>query len=308
MKKILIAFVLTFFFLFKSFACLNGETDVLADGTRLYEDAETKVPYGHEFFSDIDYKGTIQKLDSLYKATKDLDYLSDEGLLLILQKKYDEAIKLYLNIEKLEPKRYSTASNIGTAYELAGQNEQALQWIKKSIEIDPGSHYGSEWIHEKILEAKIKGEQFYTTAFLLNANFGSASIPNSGFSQEELNDLHNQLYYQLNERMSFVKPKDELVAQLLFDLGNAAYELGWYQYAMRDYELAKKYGFTGDLIDARIKESLRGAEKNRKNIKPAARSKEVNWLGSILQFLLPLSVIVGVWCLLLYITKRFNRA
>ena len=135
MKKILIVFTLTFSFLCKSFACLNGETDVLADGTRLYEDAQGKVPYGHEYFDYVDFKSTVKKLDSLYKATKDLDYLSDQGLLLILLKKYDEAIKLYLKIEKLEPNRYSTASNIGTAYELAGQNENALKWIKKAIEI-----------------------------------------------------------------------------------------------------------------------------------------------------------------------------
>ncbi|MCS3798848.1 tetratricopeptide repeat protein [Niastella sp. OAS944] len=256
MKKILIAFALTFSFLFKSFACLNGATYGLKDGTLLYVDERDKVPHGHKFRDTAQYNGIIKKLDKLYKTTKDLDYLSDKGLLLVLLKKYDEAIDLYLDIEKREPNRYSTASNIGTAYELAGQNEKALHWIKRAVEIEPNSHYSSEWIHVKILEAKIKGEQFYTTDFLLNTNFGNDSKPKSGLSTERLTDLYNQLSYQLNERMSFVKPKDKLVAQLLFDLGNAAYELGWYNYAQREYELAQKYGFEGDLINVRIAESI----------------------------------------------------
>jgi len=261
MKKILIAFALTFSFLFKSFACLNGETTLLKDGTFLYLDRDEKVPYGHLKMLDVSLLNeTLTKLDSLYKATKDLDYLSDKGLLLVVFKKYDEAINLYLEIERRQPNRYSTASNIGTAYELAGQNEKALHWIKRAVEIDPTSHYGSEWIHVKILEAKIKGGQYYNTDSLLNTHFGSADLPESSLSDNELNKLHDALYYQLNERVSFVKPKDELVAQLIFDLGNTAFQLGKYHEARLDYELAQKYGFEGDLINVRIAESIRREE------------------------------------------------
>jgi tetratricopeptide (TPR) repeat protein len=58
-----------------------------------------------------------------------------EKAIMILLKKYDEAIKLYLEIEKIQPNGYSTASNIGTAYELIGQNKNALRWINKSVEL-----------------------------------------------------------------------------------------------------------------------------------------------------------------------------
>lgn len=166
MKQILTTTILTVLFFYKTFACLNGESMVLKDGTFLYEDYPGSVPYGHIFNSDERFKDGIKQLDSLYKKNKDLDYLSDKGLLLILLKQYNEAVKIYLEIENLEPNRYSTASNIGTAYELLGQNEKALQWIKKSVEIDPNSHKNSEWIHVNILEAKIKGQEFVTTDFL----------------------------------------------------------------------------------------------------------------------------------------------
>lgn len=253
MKKILLSFALTFIYLLKSFACLNGETTVLKDGTFLYMDRREKVPYGHtNMFDARKLNETLKKIDNLYKTTKDLDYLSDKGLILILFKKYNEAIKLYLEIEKQEPNRYSTASNIGTAYELAGQNENALKWIKRAVEIDPTSHDNSEWLHVKILEAKIKGEQYYNSDFLLNLRFGSGDEPISGLKDSALQKLHDALYYQLNERVSFIKTKDDLIAELLFDLGNTALELGNYNDAKLDYEQARKYGYVGDLIDVRL--------------------------------------------------------
>ncbi len=230
---------------------------VLKDGTFLFEDREGNVPYGHMFNSDENFNDGIKQLDSLYKKTKKLDYLSDKGLLLILLKRYNEAVNLYLEIEKLQPNRYSTASNIGTAYELLGQDQKALQWIKKSVAIDAKSHKNSEWIHIKILEAKIKGQEFITTNFLLNTDFGLDLTPKTTLNQDELKKLSDALYYQLNERVSFVEPKEKIVAQLLFDLGNVAFLLGNYNDASSDYEEAKRYGFTGQLLEQRIKEVAR---------------------------------------------------
>lgn len=255
MKKI-IPILATLLLFNKSIACLNGESMVLKDGTYLYFDREGGVPYGH-IFNDEGFKSGIRQLDSLYNQTKDLDYLSDKGLLLILMKRYNEAIKLYLEIEKIMPNRYSTASNIGTAYELLGQNKKALEWIKKSVQIDPKSHKNSEWIHVKILEAKIHGDQFISTNFLLNTDFGSDSIPKTTLKQNELIKLSDALYYQLNERVSFVKPKDKIVAQLFFDLGTVAFLLENYKDASSDYEEAKRYGFTEQLLEKRLTETKR---------------------------------------------------
>lgn len=254
MKHFLIILFSTVITFNSSYACLNGEIIELKDGTFLYEDQKGNVPYGHSFNNDEAFQKGIKRLDSLYKATKDLDYLSDKGLLLILLKRYDEAIRLYLEIEKIKPNKYSTASNIGTAYELIGQNENALKWIQKAVEINPKSHKHSEWIHVKILEAKIKGEQFYNTTFLLNTDFGTELMPKSNLNRAELRKLLDALFYQLNERVSFVKPKEKIVAQLLFDLGNVAFLLGNFYEAVADYEQAKKYGFSGQLIESRIKE------------------------------------------------------
>jgi tetratricopeptide (TPR) repeat protein len=256
MVKSLLVILFTLLFASNTFACLNGESRAFKNGIILFEDMIKSVPSGHHFHID-GFADAIIELDSLYKNTKDLDYLSDKGLLLILLKEYNQAIAIYLEIEKIEPNRYSTASNIGTAYELLGENENALKWIKKSVEIDAKSHKGSEWIHIKILEAKIKGEQFITTDFLLNTNFGTEKLPKTILTAWELGNLSEELYYQLDERISFVKPKDKIVAQLLFDLGNANFILGDFDVAKNDYEMAKAYGFENNLIEERIRESER---------------------------------------------------
>lgn len=253
MKKIGLLIIITLTLGYEVFSCLNGDSKFLKDGTFLFIDREGNVPYGHHFEIQ-DFNKGIDQLDSLFKATNDIDYLSDKGLLLILTTKYEEAIKVYQKIESIQPNRYSTASNIGTAYELIGENKKALEWIKKAVKIDSNSHHNSEWIHVKILEAKINGEQLHTTQFLLNTQFGNKITPESKLNNNQLYHLSQALYYQLNERVSFVKPKEKIVAQLLFDLGNLAFLQKDYYDAKEDFKLAKEYGLATDLLESRIKE------------------------------------------------------
>ncbi|WP_097131577.1 tetratricopeptide repeat protein [Pedobacter xixiisoli] len=238
-------------------ACLNGEHFELTNGTTWYADRDYEVPEGHVFPERESLLSMLHDMDSLYKATKDIGYLSDKGLLLIALGRYQQAITLYLEIEVMKPNRYSTASNLGTVYELIGQNIKALEWIKKSIEIDPESHHQSEWIHVKILEAKIKGDEQYTTHSLLGLDFGNGKLPISKMNKKELETLHYSLYYQLNERMSFVKPKDRMVAQLLFDLGSVSMLLHRNKAASEVYKQAKRYGCSHPDLDFKIKESRR---------------------------------------------------
>jgi tetratricopeptide (TPR) repeat protein len=225
MKRVIQFLLLALISITDAFACLNGETLELKEGTMIYTDSKGEIiPHGHYFHMPASgYANKAKDLNRLWEKTKDIDYLSDLGIILILQKKYLEAEKIYLEIEQLKPNRYSTASNIGTLYELMGENIKAFEWIKKAVNIDPSSHKNSEWIHLKILEAKIKGTQFITSDFLINTNFGSAPAPTSKMSNAELLKLRDALFYQLNERVSFIEDKDSIVATLLFDLGNIAF-------------------------------------------------------------------------------------
>ncbi|MEM7391121.1 MAG: hypothetical protein AAF492_02140 [Verrucomicrobiota bacterium] len=68
-------------------------------------------------------------------------------------------IVLLQRMEAETPGRYNTAANLGTAYELSGDNRNALTWIREGIERNPKAHDGTEWLHAVILETKIELEQ-----------------------------------------------------------------------------------------------------------------------------------------------------
>lgn len=233
-----------------SFACLNGETKELKNGAFIYEDYRGIVPRGHEFYVK-NFKKLTKELDSLFRVTKDIDYLSDKGYVYIIEGRYNEALEIYLKIEQLKPNRYSTASNIGTIYELLGENQKALFWINKAIKINPKSHNGSEWLHAKILYAKIGGAKYIDSDFLINTNFGVDDKPQSNLSKLQRETLMKSIYYQLNERVSFVKNEDQIIGILLFELGNLAFLDKKYNEAKEIYGKARDYGFNSQLLKIR---------------------------------------------------------
>ncbi len=165
------------------------------------------------------------------------------------------AILILEGIEKTNPALYQTASNLGTAYELTGENEKGLKWIRKGIELNSKSHESSEWIHVKILEAKIvlaKNGDFPKDGSILGLNFGSGSQPKppktlpsgnaKGIGILTIDQVEAGLKYQLHERLQFVKLPDLIVASLLYDLGNIiALKPGSNVSAKGIYELAKFY-------------------------------------------------------------------
>lgn len=303
---------------FKTSACLNGETKILKNGAYVYLDHRGLVPRGHNFFTH-EYPELIKQLDSAYNKTKDIDYLSDKGYLLIVQKKYVEALNLYLNIEKTHPNRYSTASNLGTLYELMGDNQKAYTWIKKSIEINPKSHNGSEWLHLKILEAKIKNLNTVSGSFLINTNFGTTGVPQTKLSKEEVEKLAKAIYFQVNERISFIEPKDKIISILLFELGNLVELIGEHENALRVYKRARIYGYDDDLIVARIINSAQNdnsyyREKTMsygtqlKALRENNKLVNLNYVYQIEMSLIILSLItIVLLIILLIILRKFKK-
>jgi tetratricopeptide (TPR) repeat protein len=251
MKKIALLLVLLLYPVF-TFACLNvsatnARGDITGFGGSIYEFA-----YKNLTPDDIAYhESELKKRYSLWEEKRNFDDYSDYGVTLVRLGRYEEAKKVFQEIERLSPGRYSTASNLGTVYELLGDNEKALMWIKKAIELYPDSHERSEWIHVKILEAKIGGDHLITPLFLINTSFGNDTLPKSNLSDDNLRKLRDALYYQLRERISLVKPKDRIVALLLFELGNVVSITDEVNSAMEIYESAAEYGYVSDLMRAR---------------------------------------------------------
>lgn len=142
-----------------------------------------------------------------------------------------EAVTLLKELEIQKPGEYATAANLGTAYELAGDNREALRWIEESIKRNDDAHFGTEWLHVKILEAKLKQEtepDYSTRHSVLDIDYAQlgerAAELKIGGETRRTKDVIFAIEHQLVERFKFVKSPDPSVASLLFDL--AAIEAG----------------------------------------------------------------------------------
>ncbi|MBC7487473.1 MAG: tetratricopeptide repeat protein [Cytophagaceae bacterium] len=233
----------------QAFACMQ-ENRVLLDGQLIHtmgRDFNNENYWKREFGSIYH----LHELDSLWKTNKSITDYNDYGVQLVYLKRYKEALVVFQNIERMSPGRYNTLANMGTTYELLGQDKLALEWIKKAVAKNPKSHFGSEWFHVKILEAKIKGPSSWNSTFLIGTDFGTDSIPKSTRSKKALRSLTEDIFHQLLERMKFIKPKDEMMAILLFEYGNLVALTDDATSSYRVYSIAKAYGYSSELFDKR---------------------------------------------------------
>jgi len=260
--------------------CCINDYRTLINGKKEFFDMPTFIPYATVSLEDTVWrKNSLREADSLFRQTGRMVDYSDYGVELIYSNRLVEAKKVFQEIERQHPMLYATAANLGTAYELLGQSDSALYWIKKAVAINPSSHDSSEWIHVKILEAKIAAKNapdYFLKNSILDIDFGEELIPDTT-KLHRLDDLRNQLLFQLSERISFVKPQDPVVGQLLFDLGNICAVTVDVESAIENYKLAREYGFTSAVMDKREKyfETLR-VDADGKVAKEADSNKRVS--------------------------------
>ena len=216
-------------------------------------------------------KELTAQIEAEYRLSPDMETTNDLAVVRIIDGRYSEAIELLRKLDKSHPDLGMTAANLGTALELSGNDVEALQWIREGYRRDPREHVGSEWVHVRILEAKIalaKDPKWLDTHSVLGVQFDSEDLPrtpdplpvdHTGRTRT-ISEAFAATGYQLFERVLFVKPPDAVVA----DLARTAGDLGLLlrqtegvkkgNGADRLYETALKYG-AGDqpLIKRRIK-------------------------------------------------------
>lgn len=171
-----------------------------------------------------------------------------QGVEKLYEGKYDQALVLFHQNEIEQPGRYSTAANLGTAYELQGDLDAALKWISEGVVRNPKSHEGTEWLHVAILKTRIKLRQ--DPNYLINNHILDIPDQLSRSSVLELDgkpfrvdEILTALQYQLEERMVFVKPTDPVVADLLFSYGQLEAQIHIVEAGLGLLNLAKDYGF-----------------------------------------------------------------
>lgn len=160
---------------------------------------------------------------------------NDQAVALIHLGRAKEAIPLLETLEKERPGTYQTAVNLGTALELAGQDENALKWISEGIRRNPESHQGTEWLHLRILEAKLAlaknpdwlrshspldGEVHGPTGNAASPEWRAQGVAGTAGRELPLKEVRRAIEYQLTERLQFVKPPEPIVGELMLELAS----------------------------------------------------------------------------------------
>lgn len=198
-------------------------------------DAAGRVHYlEHGFFFSLDFKKEalqkeIKQLEKQFKKGNfNFKNISDYGAYLLMTGNYKEGLQLFTALIKKHSDVYEIRSNIAVAYELNGRFDSAYYWERKALELNPDAHDKSEWVHLKILEARI--QLAADSNWCLNNNVTGiidTIKKNYKFSLHEGYEgwLFEDFTSQLDERFPFTFSEDKVMGKLMMELGDA------YQYA-----------------------------------------------------------------------------
>lgn len=198
------------------------------------------------------YLRDARRITAEARTTPDLRNLTELAILLMYQGQNTQAVQLLLSLERRWPGRHETAANLGTALELSGHDGPALAWIRLGIQRNAAEHFGTEWLHARILESKLAAANGILPAqhSIAGLQFGDATVPPLPASLPAGNDgrpvdayaLNHAFAYQLGERMQFVAPTDPVVANLLSDWAALNMAGGPMENVVVLYALATRYG------------------------------------------------------------------
>jgi len=238
-----------------------------------------------------------RKKDLEHQFSVDHSFKHQSDLALIELKIGDKlkAVQILEQLYREHPKEYNIAANLGTGYELIGENQKAYDILNKAIKLNPESHQGSEWIHLKILEAKI---QHKDPSSIMQLNTDNALIDfYKKLSEDEIhhyNEIKSQLSYQLDERIAFVGPEDKIVGRLLIDLSDLTAITESVEQAIPYLDRALEYDPSlKSLVDSRLTE-----------INSARRLNFIkkHWLTAV--YILSL---IGIAAFLIYRWRKLTR-
>lgn len=230
-------------------ACVNGyyPTTMPLSGDkldlgRLLHDDKTGLAYWRHF--NAADEGVEHKLDSFKRiGLANLDYRgkSDYAVLILRLGDKMEAIRILEPLYVHYPNEYTIVANLGTAYELTGNNPKALELLRKAVAMNPQSHYGSEWIHVRILEEKLGSQQYDRIINLGIQDFGQWIVDKQYAFVRNPDSLKLQIAYQLHERVGFITPPDPIIAQLVLDFADIVAKTDTRQEALPFYDFVLKY-------------------------------------------------------------------
>lgn len=273
-----ILLLLLFFIPLTGHACFNDFVHD-ASGKAVTNKELEDIIYTRNFnFRELDKKIAAFENKAGAKTYKDS---SDFAVVLAKRGYVYRALNILETIAKRMPDDYTIAANLGTCYELVGKNEAALAWIKKGIRINPKSHRGSEWVHVKILEAKIalaKDAGWLASHKVLDLPGQVAPVKadpdkkggHRDEASQKFDSLERHVIYQLKERLPFMTPPDAIMAAVLKEL--AYYEeQSAIEVSIMHYTYAQEYAGGSD---SDLKQRIRTMNNRFDSLIQVARKKE----------------------------------
>lgn len=242
------------------------------------------------------------RLEGLVKTDSSKTSRNELAVSLIrLQDPYTALYYLHLNLRQ-DSADFTTLNNLAVAYELQGQHDSALYFMREAVRVNPEINEGSGWIQQMVLRfrmARDKNPEYLSGSSALSLDFGQKDLPENIYNMD-LARLEQQLLADLSGRLSVFEKPDTVIGMLLVDLGNVValrYSIGE---ALAFYKAAVDYGFSSDLLSARIKRvetekdtAVKAADLEGEELK-APRHINVYLIASILAAL----AVLGVWLLM----------
>ena len=214
-----------------SFACGNEYGHSL-DGERVF----TPYFYLSKNYRTFDKSRIRKRITELRNEPDQSSFKTQSDIALNLMKLgyADSALMILEPLIKKHPTEYVINANLGTAYELSGKLELALKYISEGYRLNPSSHLGSEWIHIKILEAKIKDKQ--QPGWIKNNPIVSVEDLHKsvGPSRRHRHRL-NHLQLQIRTRVPFTPTPNKVIANLLRTLAEYSVKYDSYENALLAY-------------------------------------------------------------------------
>ncbi|MEO0898033.1 MAG: tetratricopeptide repeat protein [Bacteroidota bacterium] len=261
MNQHCILIVWAFCFCLPSFACINTYyTPYTLDKEGHWHTAGDLSRAFNKNFNHQLIERKLVKLQRKIRRDDDFRLLSDCGVLMLKGGKAKEALALFEDLHRAYPKEYPILANLATAYEVTGQLDHALFYIKKALHMNPEAHHGSEWIHKKILKEKIR--LLRSDGDVLSPNFLQLTL-----SQKQDPATANQLLWQIRERFPFTPAQNEMMGYLLIELGDCLAYTSSIEYAKVMYVMAREYhGIPGEMVNSKIENliELRESYKEKK--------------------------------------------
>lgn len=160
-------------------------------------------------------------------------YITNYCASLIKLGRFKETIPILKKLLLTHPNEYEINANLAVALELAGEYENAMMYLKKSISIKPNAHNNSEWFHVNVLDAaiKLKNKQLDLTKdkVLTISTLNSREITAS------------QMAYQLYERMPLTKSTNALLSKTIEETGDYFHKNLSLEWAIEFYAMSVAY-------------------------------------------------------------------